>query len=146
MRRAPTPLPTTLCARRVETDQLPGGVLLVAGDGRLLHRFAVGGIGTRTVMPIASASKWLTSATLMTFVDQGMLSLDDPVAKYLPSFSGEKATITVRELLSHTSGLPSAPCEGDPSTTLRDCATPRRSVPAPTARPAPSSTTAGWGS
>ena len=73
-------------------------------------------------MPIASASKWLTSATVMTFVDEGKLRLDDPVASYLPAFDGAKADITVRQLLSHTTGLPPAGCEGDPSTTLRRCA------------------------
>jgi CubicO group peptidase (beta-lactamase class C family) len=107
---------------RVRDDDLTGGVLLVARDGETLHRVAVGNTNARTVMPIASASKWLTSATLMTLVDEGKLSLDDPVRKHLPAFDGEKSGITVRELLSHTTGLPPAGCEGDPSTTLRACA------------------------
>ena len=107
---------------RVRDDDLTGGVLFVARDGETLHRVAVGTTNVRTVMPIASASKWLTSATLMTFVDEGKLTLDDPVRKHLPAFDGEKSAITVRELLSHTTGLPPAGCEGDPSTTLRACA------------------------
>ena len=78
-------------------------------------------MSAHTVIPIASASKWLTAATLMTFVDEGRLALDDPVSRYLPAFTGAKAGITVRELLSHRSGLPSAPCEGDPGMTLRRC-------------------------
>ena len=106
---------------RVRDDNLVGGVLFVARDGATLHRAAVGDTTARTVMPIASASKWLTSATLMTFVDQGKLRLDDPVASYLPAFDGAKADITVRQLLSHTTGLPPAGCEGDPSTTLQRC-------------------------
>ena len=106
---------------RVRADDLTGGVLLVARDGTTLHRFAVGATTPGTVMPIASASKWLTSATLMTFVDQGKLALDDPVQKYLAAFDGAKSSITVRELLSHTTGLPPAACEGDPATTLRAC-------------------------
>jgi CubicO group peptidase (beta-lactamase class C family) len=96
-------------------------VLFGAHDGDTLHREAVGETTARSVMPIASASKWLTSATLMTFVDEGKLRLDDPVAAYLPAFGGAKADITVRELLSHTTGLPPAGCEGDPTTTLRQC-------------------------
>jgi CubicO group peptidase (beta-lactamase class C family) len=107
---------------RLAEDDLPGGVLLVGRDGRILHRLAVGHTTARTVMPIASASKWLTSATLMTFVDEGRLHLDDPVRDHLPAFDGAKGDITVRELLSHTTGLPPAACEGDPSTTLRRCA------------------------
>jgi CubicO group peptidase (beta-lactamase class C family) len=107
---------------RVREDQLAGGVLLVARDGDPLHLAAVGRTTARTVMPIASASKWLTAATLMTFVDEGTLRLDDPVASHLPGFDGAKADITVRQLLSHTTGLPPAGCQGDPSTTLRRCA------------------------
>ena len=107
---------------RVSDDGLTGGVLFVARDGTTLHRLAVGRTTARTVMPIASASKWLTAATLMTFVDEGKLRLDDPVASVLPAFDGAKSDITVRQLLSHTTGLPPAGCEGDPSTTLRRCA------------------------
>jgi CubicO group peptidase (beta-lactamase class C family) len=106
---------------RVAADGLSGGMVLVARGGTTLHRFSVGHIRAGTVIPIASASKWLTSATLMTFVDAGDLSLDDAVSRYLPGFDGAKSAITVRELLSHRSGLPSAGCEGDPSTTLARC-------------------------
>jgi CubicO group peptidase (beta-lactamase class C family) len=106
---------------RVTADDLTGGVLLVARGDDVLHHLDVGSTTSRTVMPIASASKWLTTATLMTFVDQGKLGLDDPVVDHLPAFRGAKAEITVRELLSHTSGLPDPGCEGDPSTTLRRC-------------------------
>jgi len=106
---------------RVADDGLSGGVLLVARGDELVHRDAVGRMGERTVIPIASASKWLTSATLMTFVDEGRVRLDDPVSDYLPGFDGAKAGITVRELLSHRTGLPAAACEGDPSSTLARC-------------------------
>ncbi|HEY3669326.1 MAG TPA: serine hydrolase domain-containing protein [Acidimicrobiia bacterium] len=114
--------PDAALRARVHDDGLTGGVLLVARDGETLHRVAVGEVTPRTVIPIASASKWLTSATLMTFVDDGKLGLDDPVRDHLPAFDGEKSDITVRELLSHTTGLPPAGCEGDPATTLRACA------------------------
>jgi CubicO group peptidase (beta-lactamase class C family) len=110
-------------------------VLLVARHGEALHRMTVGRTTARTVMPIASASKWLTSATLMTFVDEGRLSLDDPVAKYLPAFDGAKGDITVRELLSHTTGLSSASCEGDPTTTLRRCVASIAAGPDPSVTP-----------
>src|SRR4051794_4411220 len=106
---------------RVADDGLTGGVLLVARGDDVVHRFATGRMHDSSVIPIASASKWLTSATLMTFVDQGRIALDDPVSRFLPAFSGAKADITVRELLSHRTGLPSAACEGDPTTTLAGC-------------------------
>jgi len=57
-----------------------------------------------------SVSKPIVSAAALALVDQGKLSLDDPVTKWLPDFrpklvSGEAPTITVRQLLTHTSGL-----------------------------------------
>jgi CubicO group peptidase (beta-lactamase class C family) len=106
---------------RVHEDGLDGGVLLAVRGDTVLHEKAFGKMTTRTVIPIASASKWLTSATLMTFVDEGRLALDDSVARYLPDFTGTKRDITVRELLSHTTGLPYPACEGDSSTTLAAC-------------------------
>jgi CubicO group peptidase (beta-lactamase class C family) len=109
-------------ARRVHDDDLDGGVLVAATttDG-IAHRKAFGDVRATTVMPIASASKWLTTATLMTFVDDGTLRLDDTVASILPSFRGPKSSVTVRELVSHTSGLPSHGCLSDTSTTLAEC-------------------------
>jgi CubicO group peptidase (beta-lactamase class C family) len=106
---------------RVRDDDLAGGVLLAVRGDAVLHEQAFGKMTARTVIPIASASKWLTSATLMTFVDEGRLALDDSVARYLPGFDGAKRDVTIRELLSHTTGLPYPSCEGDPSTTLAAC-------------------------
>jgi CubicO group peptidase (beta-lactamase class C family) len=107
---------------RVRDDGLPGGVLLVRRGDDVVHRFATGRMTERSVIPIASASKWLTAATVMTFVDEGRLRLDDPVSRYLAGFDGAKGGITVRQLLSHRSGLPAASCEGDPADTLARCA------------------------
>jgi len=62
-----------------------------------------------TVVTIASATKWLTGATIMTLVEEGLIqSLDDPVSKYLSYFKnkGEKSNITIRQMLAFTSGLP----------------------------------------
>lgn len=59
----------------------------------------------------------------MSLVDEGKLSLDDSVSKYLPEFGGEKSGITIRHLFSHTSGLPSETrCRNDKRTTLERCA------------------------
>jgi CubicO group peptidase (beta-lactamase class C family) len=71
----------------------------------------------------------------MTFVDAGRLGLDDPVARYLPGFDGAKAAITVRQLLSHTTGLVSSSCEGVPSSTLAACARAIAAGPNPVATP-----------
>jgi CubicO group peptidase (beta-lactamase class C family) len=125
----------TAMRRRVRDDALSGGALLVVRDRVVLHRKVFGDFRGSTVVPIASASKWLTAATVMTLVDEGRLGLDDPVSRYLPGFHGAKATITVRQLLSHTSGLASAPCESDRATTLANCVDAIANGPDPTSPP-----------
>ena len=63
-----------------------------------------------TRQPIASCSKWLSAALVMTFVDEGRLSLSDTVGKYLPILSEHgKGGITVRECLSHLTGIKEPP-------------------------------------
>lgn len=56
--------------------------------------------------PIASCSKWLSAALIMTFVDEGKLSLNDTVGKFLPILSkGGKGSITIGQCLSHQTGI-----------------------------------------
>jgi len=56
--------------------------------------------------PIASCSKWLSAALVMTFVDEGKLSLDDKVTQYIPLFGKYmKGYITIRNCLTHTTGI-----------------------------------------
>lgn len=98
--------------RRVAADGLDGGMVVVVRDGQFVDQRSYGDLGGSTEIPIASASKWLTTATLMTLVDEGRLSLDDPVAEHLPGFDGGKKGVRVRHLLSHTSGLPYDACVG----------------------------------
>lgn len=64
----------------------------------------------KTPGPIASSSKWLTTAMVMILVDEGKISLDDPVTKYIPVFEKYmKGYITIRHCLSHTTGLDTEP-------------------------------------
>jgi CubicO group peptidase (beta-lactamase class C family) len=62
----------------------------------------------RTLFDLASLTKVVATATAaMILVDQGRLRLDDPVGKYLAEFAhGERSLVTVRDLLTHRSGLP----------------------------------------
>jgi serine-type D-Ala-D-Ala carboxypeptidase/endopeptidase len=100
-----------------------GIVLAVIKDGEIVHEQAFGSFATSTRVPIASATKWVTAVTIMTLVRDGLVGLDDPVALYLPSFTGPKAAITIRQCLAHTSGLPAnAPAIGDETITLAQCA------------------------
>jgi CubicO group peptidase (beta-lactamase class C family) len=103
--------------------RLGGCALVLIKGNKVIYRKAFGRYVADKVVPIASASKWLSGAVIMALVEAGKLSLDDPVSKHLPEFAGDKAGITVRHLFAHTSGLPSeAPCRNDKRTTLELCA------------------------
>jgi CubicO group peptidase (beta-lactamase class C family) len=80
--------------------------IILQRDGRTIYQRGFRGATERTPFSIASGSKWLIAAAIMTLVDDGLLSLDDTVGQYLSSFTGDKAGITLRQLISHTSGLP----------------------------------------
>jgi CubicO group peptidase (beta-lactamase class C family) len=117
----------------VDDGTLAGAVVLVANKDKVLTVESIGwaDIAAKLMMPIdalfwiASMSKPITAAALMMLVDEGKVKLDDPVEKYIPEFKNmqvpdekpEKGKtsakfrkpsrpMTVREVLSHTSGLP----------------------------------------
>jgi CubicO group peptidase (beta-lactamase class C family) len=83
---------------------VPGVTAIAMKDGKLLFRLDVGKINSDTQYPVASASKWMTAALVMTVVDEGRLTLDEPIARVLPEFKGEAGHVTLRELLAQTSG------------------------------------------
>jgi serine-type D-Ala-D-Ala carboxypeptidase/endopeptidase len=127
-RPAPRPPSYDLSSVTVEMQDavsmlgLEGASLLLMQHDRVIYERYFGSFTPDTVVPIASGSKLLTAAVIMTLVDEGSLGLDDPIGRYLPDFTGDKAQITVRQLLSHTSGLPGeCACLGDDSMTLADC-------------------------
>lgn len=114
----------------VDRQELAGAVMLVADKDKVLAAEAVGWadiadqkpMQTDSMFWIASQSKPITAAALMMLVDEGKVSVDDPVEKYLPEFQGQMVVvekdadhvllrrpqhpITVKNILSHTSGLP----------------------------------------
>jgi CubicO group peptidase (beta-lactamase class C family) len=114
----------------VDRHTLAGAVTLVATKDRVLDLETVGyadvaagrPMPTNALFWIASMSKPMTAAALMMLVDEGKVNVDDPVEKYLPEFKGQWLAaeqdkdhmvlkrpahpIKVREILSHTSGLP----------------------------------------
>jgi CubicO group peptidase (beta-lactamase class C family) len=117
----------------VATGKIPGAVLLIQQHGKpvYLESFGVRSVATKlrmtpdTIFRIYSMSKAVTSVAIMMLVEDGKLSLDDPVAKYIPAFAdakvgvdlsdeaGEyplkleplKRPITILDLLRHTSGI-----------------------------------------
>jgi CubicO group peptidase (beta-lactamase class C family) len=97
----------------VDDKVVPGISLLVAHRGEVIFKEAYGNLKVDQKVQMASSSKSVTATLLMILVDQGKLSLDDPIEKYLPEFKGIKLNgkpparlPTVRHLLSNTSGLP----------------------------------------
>lgn len=102
-------------------DELGGVALCLTREGKTLFE-TERGLRLDDLIPVRSAAKWPSVATIASVIDDGLLSLDDRVGEYLPRFDGEKEAITVRNLLSHTSGLPSEiDCVYKRSGTLADC-------------------------
>ena len=87
----------------------PAAVLIVARHGRVVFRGASGGADPKGIFDLASLTKVVaTTPSIMQLVEEGKIELDAPIARYLPPLRGtSKATITVRQLLHHVSGLPS---------------------------------------
>ena len=83
---------------------------LISRGGRIIYQGSWGNMDTARVIPIASCSKWLSAALVMTFVDEGRLSLEDSIGRYLPEFTRYgKGGILIKHCLSHTTGLESEP-------------------------------------
>lgn len=101
----------------VAQKEIPGAVVVVGHGGRIVFRKAYGerslepareAMTVDTVFDMASLTKPLMTATaIMQLCEQGKLGFNDPVSKYLPEFAANgKQDITIRQLLTHYSGLP----------------------------------------
>jgi CubicO group peptidase (beta-lactamase class C family) len=96
--------------RILKASQVPSASIAVVTDGNLDYAKAYGDQrldgSAPTIFaryPVASISKQFTAAAILLLVEEGKMSLDDKVGKYLPTLTAAN-TITVRELLGHTSG------------------------------------------
>jgi len=101
----------------IASGKLPGAVLVVGHAGGVVYQRAYGeravepaaeAMTRDTIFDMASLTKCLATTTaVMQMYEQGKVGLDEAVAKYLPEFGvNGKSGVTVRELLTHTSGLP----------------------------------------
>lgn len=118
----------------VATGKIPGAILLLQQHGKPVYYqdFGVRDVATElsmsadTIFRLYSMSKPVTSVMAMMLVEEGRLSLDDPVSQYIPAFAGMKVgiekkaedgkvalsleplerPIAIKDLLRHTSGLP----------------------------------------
>lgn len=123
----------------VRKGDIPGAVLLVARNGKIVKWKAFGqadNTATRQlkrddIFRIASQTKAITSTAVMMLWEQGKFQLDDPISKYIPEFKNPqvlkdfkyadttwttepaKSEITIRQLLTHTSGLGYGVIDGD---------------------------------
>lgn len=99
----------------IREKQIPGATLLVGHNGHVVYRKAWGSralvpvrepMTIDTIFDLASLTKIVaTTSALMKLVEEGRVRIGDPVTAYLPEFQGGDSPITVRELMTHFSGL-----------------------------------------
>ena len=128
-----------MCEQEVANGNVPGIVSLVARNGKIVHWKAYGMAENQTgrkmerdaIFRIASQSKAITSTAVMMLWEEGKFKLDDPISKYIPEFKNQqvlktfqysdttwtgepvKNEITIRNLLTHTSGIGYGIIDGD---------------------------------
>lgn len=99
----------------IKTDQIPGAVVLIGSKGRIVYEKAYGNralvprrepMTLDTIFDAASLTKVVaTTSAIAKLVEEGKVRLNEPVVHYLPEFQGGKSDLTVRQLLTHVSGL-----------------------------------------
>ena len=130
---------TDMCEEAVSKEIVPGMVALIARKGKIAYHRAFGTASARSedrlaeddIFRIASQSKAITATAVMILWEQGKFRLDDPIARYIPEFANTqvlssfryadtsyqsipaKQAITIRHLLTHTSGLGYGVIDGD---------------------------------
>jgi len=128
-----------MCEEAVSEGQVPGIVTLVARDGIIVHWKAYGlacneegrKLKRDDIFRIASQTKAITSTAVMMLWEEGNFQLDDPISKYIPEFENPQVLssfenndttwtripankeITIRHLLTHTSGIGYGMVDGD---------------------------------
>jgi serine-type D-Ala-D-Ala carboxypeptidase len=123
MRNEPLQALDTALNRAIEQNHMPGAVMLVARRGVIVKHQAYGyaakyrdssrtplaqpvPMTKHTLFDVASISKIFTAIAVMKLYEQGKFALDDPVSRYIPEFAANgKATVTIKQLLTHTSGF-----------------------------------------
>ena len=122
----------------IEENQIPGAVALIARDGKIVFHKAYGKANASgkelekdAIFRLASQTKAITATAVMMLWEEGKFRLDDPISKYIPEFENPvilkdfneadssytstpaKNEITIRHLLTHTSGLGYGRIDGD---------------------------------
>lgn len=114
---APSTSADSLAAGAAAATPQPGAAVLIMRGGRTLFEKCYGCADLETGAPItpatsfniASVSKQFTAVAVLQLVEQGRISLDDPVSRYFPEFESDIwEKVRIRHLLSHSSGVPDA--------------------------------------
>ena len=100
-------------AEAAMTAGVPAVQIAVSRRGQILYSEAFGltdkesatAATPRSVLQIGSVTKQFTAAAILRLAERGALTLDDRIEKFVPEFNPRGATITLRQLLSHTSGV-----------------------------------------
>ncbi len=125
--------------KSVDQKEIPGAVAIVCRNGKIIYQKAFGSADNTTgramktddIFRIASMSKAITATAVMMLWEEGLFQLDDPISKYIPEFKNPSVLdsltmsdttyttkpagkeITIRHLLTHTSGLGYGVIDGD---------------------------------
>lgn len=105
----------SLIVQRMREQNIPGYAISVIKDGRLIVHNAYGfqnveqqrPTTNQTVFGLASVTKTFTAFCLLSLVDKGLISLDDPLNKYLRGLGDDYKKLTIRQLASMVAGVPS---------------------------------------
>jgi CubicO group peptidase (beta-lactamase class C family) len=100
-------------AAEMRTEKMPGLALAVVRDGQIIKARGYGlanieldvSVKAETIFQTGSVGKQFTATAVMMLVEDGKIRLDDPIGKYLPGAPVTWKNITVRNLLTHTSGI-----------------------------------------
>ncbi|WP_426348997.1 serine hydrolase domain-containing protein [Alloiococcus sp. CFN-8] len=112
----------------LERNGLPGAAIVIVKDGEVIYEKGYGhdsagkALTEKSLMRIGSSSKPFTGFSVLQLVEKGKINLDDPVVKYLPELTMDDDRldkITIRHLLSHTSGIPN-PTIIEPANTIKE--------------------------
>ncbi len=128
----------SMCLQAIEDRDLPGIVALVAKNGKIVYHKAFGLADAKSkrvlrkddIFRLASQSKAITATAVMMLWEEGKFRLDDPISKYIPEFKDPQVLdslladgtfltkpadkdITIRHLLTHTSGIGYGVIDGD---------------------------------
>jgi serine beta-lactamase-like protein LACTB, mitochondrial len=95
------------------SSSTPGISVAVASKGRIVFSQGAGVVDLDNLVPatgtsvynIGSVSKVITAVAILQLLEQGKISLDDPIQKYVPGFPDKGSPITLKHLLTHTSGI-----------------------------------------